>query len=65
MHLELSAEEACFLREQLARHIVSLDNELIRTDQHALQHALAQDIERLRQIERRLSRLCEAAGVAA
>lgn len=65
MDLELSAEEACFLREQLARHIVNLDNELVRTDQHALQHALARDVERLRHLERRLARLCEAAGAAA
>jgi hypothetical protein len=65
MKLELSLEEARFLKRQLDRHIEELDNELVHTDKRALQHALAEDVEHLKSIERKLARLIEAADVAA
>lgn len=52
--LELSADEQRLLASHLARHIQHLDAELVRTDQHDLQHALAREIDQLRAIARRL-----------
>ncbi len=62
MRLELSMEEARFLKGQLTRHIAELDNELAHTDKHQLQRALAADVEYLTQIERRLADLIEASA---
>ncbi|MFN8544236.1 MAG: hypothetical protein U0807_08515 [Candidatus Binatia bacterium] len=55
--LELSVEEARFLRGHLTRHIQQVDAELVRTEKRDLQHALAQDAEHLRNIEQRLAAL--------
>ncbi|MCC6763447.1 MAG: hypothetical protein IT293_02185 [Deltaproteobacteria bacterium] len=52
--LDLSADEQRLLATHLVRHIEHLDAELVRTDQHALQHALAREIDQLRAIARRL-----------
>ena len=62
--LELSTDEAKLLREQLAYRVVELDRDLVRTDQHRLQHALAEDVKILGDIEQRLDALLRAAGVA-
>ena len=64
MKLELSLEEARFLRKHLARHIQEVDTELVHTDSRALQHELAQDVEHLKNIDRQLVRLIEAADTA-
>jgi hypothetical protein len=65
MKLDLSVEEARFLREHLIRHIAGVDNELIHTEKRELQHALAVDAEHLLRIERRLARLIEMTDAAA
>lgn len=63
MILELSAEEAKVLHEQLGYRITQLDRDLVRTDQHRLQHEFAQDVARLNDIEQRLAGLLgNAAG---
>ena len=58
--LELSADEARLLAAHLARHVEKVELELVHTDSRALQRELADDLERLRRIERRLAAL--AAG---
>ena len=52
---ELSSDEARLLLEHLAAHLKHLDAELVRTDQHDLQHALAAEVRSLQAIEERLS----------
>ncbi len=64
MQLEISLEEARFLKQQLRRHLSEMENELVHTDKHELQHALAQDLERMRKLELRLEVLI-AQGEAA
>ena len=54
VNLELTVEDAKLLHEQLAYRIAELDRDLVRTDQHQLQHALAQDVKRLGAILDRL-----------
>ena len=51
---DLSPEEQQLLATHLARYIGHLDAELVRTEKHDLQHALAREIEQLRTILRRL-----------
>jgi hypothetical protein len=55
--LELSVEEATVLREQLAYRLTQLDRDLVRTDQHRLQHALARDVAHLNDVQQRLAGL--------
>jgi hypothetical protein len=64
MRLQLSAEEARLLSEQLAFRLVELDRELVRTDQHRLQHALADDVRRLGAVAQRLETLLAQAGTS-
>jgi len=52
--LELSVDEARLLAAHLGQHIKRLDAELVRTDKHDLQHALAREIEALQGVEDRL-----------
>ena len=65
MNLELSLEEARFLKRHLAYYIHEVDNELIHTDSRDLQRALVDDLEHLRSIERKIDRLIESADIAA
>jgi hypothetical protein len=58
--LELSLDEARLLREHLVRHIAEVDDELVHTEQRQMRHALATDVDHLRQIERQLARLVES-----
>jgi len=60
MKLELSNEDARFLKDQLTRHAARVEDELVHTDKHELQHALARDAQRLRQILGRLEGALEA-----
>jgi len=55
MKLELSPGEADVLAAQLRRHIAEVEGELVRTDKHPLQHALASDVEALKAILDRLT----------
>ena len=55
--LALSSDDARFLREHLQRHIGEVDDELIHTDSRTMQHALAEDVARLRRIETQLAGL--------
>ena len=55
--LTLSSEELRLLILHLSRHIGALDADLVRTDQPALQHEFAREIEALRAIEHRLADL--------
>ena len=57
VNLALSVEDAQFLRDHLRRHIAQVDDELVHTDRRDMQHALAQDVERLRRIESQLAQL--------
>lgn len=52
--LDLSPQEIQLLATHLVRYVDHLDAELVRTDKHELQHALAREIEALRSIARRL-----------
>jgi hypothetical protein len=56
MQIDLSQDEAQFLSLQLARHLQHIESELAHTDKFELQHALAQDLERLRAISERLTK---------
>ena len=62
IRFELSIEDAKLLHQQLAYRISELDRDLVRTDQHRLQHALAEDVKRLEVIERELEALIGRAG---
>jgi hypothetical protein len=59
--LELSLDDARLLREHLVRHIAEVDDELGHTERRQMRHALALDVDRLRQIEKLLARLLEPA----
>jgi hypothetical protein len=59
MHLTLTHEEGRLLLRHLTRHLESLDAELVRTDKHELQHALALEIDRLRSLAARLAATLE------
>lgn len=61
VRLELSVEEATILREQLAYRLTELDRDLVRTDQHRLQHALARDVAHLNDVVQRLAGLLGSA----
>jgi hypothetical protein len=63
--LELTTDEARFLRSQLTKHANELDDELIHTDKYELQHELHGEVEKLRAIEHRLEALLEKSEVIA
>jgi chromosomal replication initiation ATPase DnaA len=50
MNVELSESQARFLEKHIERRIDELEKEAARTDRHDLQHALATDVERLKEI---------------
>ncbi len=50
MNVELSESQARFLKKHLELRIDELEKEAARTDRHDLQHALAVDVERLKEI---------------
>ena len=57
INLALSPEDARFLREHLQHHIAEVDDELIHTENRTMRHALAEDVDRLRRIEKQLAAL--------
>jgi hypothetical protein len=60
MNLELTEHEARLVRAQLVRHIVELEDELARTDQNALERALATEIRSLRDVYSRLTLMLDS-----
>lgn len=50
MNVELSESQARFLKKHLEVRIDELEKEAAHTDRHDLQHALALDIDRLKEI---------------
>jgi hypothetical protein len=65
MNLELTEHEARLVRAQLVRHIVELEDELARTDQNALERALATEIRSLRDVYSRLTLMLDSvSGIA-
>ncbi|MBK9000569.1 MAG: hypothetical protein IPM35_33020 [Myxococcales bacterium] len=60
LQLNLSPQEARLLVLHLDRHLHRLDADLVRTDKHELQHALAQEIAALQGIEERLRSISPA-----
>ena len=62
--LHLSPEDAHFLRRQLVHQARHVEAELVRTDKHELQHALALDLDHIQrlvqELDHRLSSLHEA-----
>ena len=54
MQLDLTVEEIRLLRQHLARHLDHVEAEVVGTDRRDLRHALAQELEMLRFIERKL-----------
>jgi hypothetical protein len=66
MNVELSESQARLLKKQLEVRVDELEKEAARTDRHDLQHALALDIDRLKEILARVdSALRPAAGARA
>lgn len=60
MNLELTEHEARLVRAQLVRHIVELEDELARTEQHSLERALAIEIRSLRDVYSRLTSMLDS-----
>ena len=57
VELTLEVNEARFLLAQLKRHAVAVEDELVHTEQRALQRDLAEDTRRIRRIAKELERL--------
>lgn len=57
MQLTLSDREAKDLDAALARYLLELDRDLVRTDVHALQHEMRLTSERLDGVRDRLGRM--------
>ncbi len=53
--LDLSSEDLAFLTEHLGRYVRALDDELVHSDSHQIQHDLARDVDRLRRIHGQLA----------
>lgn len=56
MKLELSKEDARFLRDQLLLHLHEMQVEVAHTEASDLQHSLAADLTRLERIAEALER---------
>lgn len=54
VQLELSSEDLSLLELHLRRHLDQMDRELIRTEKRVLQHAIAQEVQRLEAVLKRL-----------
>lgn len=62
MNLELSESQARFLKNHLELRIDALEKEAARTDRHDLQHALATDVDRLKEILGRIDAILRPAA---
>jgi hypothetical protein len=65
MNLQLTAAEAQLISAQLQTRIEHLEHELVHTDDRKLHAALKTDIERLRVVTQKVTRLTESAPIAA
>jgi hypothetical protein len=64
MNVELSESQARFLKKHLEWRIDELGKEAARTDRHDLQHALAVDIDRLKEILARVDSVLRTEAAA-
>ena len=55
MRFEMTPDEARFLDAQLVRHIETMENELVHTDKHRVQHELATEVSTLKRRHERLA----------
>lgn len=58
--LLLTAEELPLLVSHLKRHLTQVDQELVRTDNHELQHAIAHEVKVLEGVVARLEPMARA-----
>jgi hypothetical protein len=61
MKIELNERQARLLKTQLERRIDALEKEAARTDRHDLQHALALDVDGLKDVLGRIDAELRAA----
>ena len=54
MQLTLTPEETQLLVDQLARRLQHIDDELVHTDKHELQHELAREVDAVRALLARI-----------
>lgn len=54
VHFEMSDDELTLLATHLRRHLDQVDQELVRTDNPTLQHAIAREVKILEGVMRRL-----------
>jgi hypothetical protein len=54
VQIELTSEELTLLEEHLNRHLGQVDKELVRTENHALAHAIAHEVKVLESVMKRL-----------
>lgn len=57
VQLELSKDELELLTAHLRRHLDQVDKELIRTEKHQLQHAIALELKSLEALLARIEQL--------
>lgn len=57
--LQLSQDDARFLRGQLERQLAHVDDELVHTDKREMQRELARDVARLRAVLAQLTSATE------
>jgi hypothetical protein len=64
MNVELSERQARLLKTQLETRIDELEKEAARTDRHDLQHALAGDVDALKEVLGRVDAVLRTLPVA-
>jgi hypothetical protein len=57
MSLELTIDEARFLKGQMESRVAHLENELVHTDKFSLQHEIGVDVAKLRTLCDRMTQL--------
>ena len=55
VNVQLEPSDASFLADQLTRQLERLQVELAHTENRAMQHALAQDVDRLQALRERIA----------
>ena len=54
MRIDLSIDDARFLRRQMSRHLEEMESELVHTDRREMQRAIAADTRRMRDLIARI-----------
>jgi hypothetical protein len=54
MQIDLSIDDARFLRQQMSRHLEEMESELVHTDKREMQRAIAEDARRMRELLARI-----------